>query len=282
MSTVFEQLQEKFIMKNAREDWKDYRRALTETVNEYPGRSIAIVGAGRCNDIELSALDFEHITLIDVDAEAMKKAAAELSRSGGVNRVKEVSVVEASLTGITNEDTERFCEQVLTFLRKQGRELTPESFEGCLENELDTLEKKLGMAEKALEQLLPEKSFDVVLCSGVCSQLFSLCSFFIRSAAQSVAYQLFPEAVASGERAGGRLARMNGRVIPVIDRALVKAAKKAAVFGNEDPTGSRVEGAYQSISFLRENYMPEERELMWNFNSAEGVRYRMRLQIVRI
>ncbi|MBR4513702.1 MAG: hypothetical protein IKO61_02275 [Lachnospiraceae bacterium] len=276
MTGVYEQIQEKFILKNAWNDWQDYRHELTSLVNEYAGGKLAVVGAGRCNDIDLSMLDFDYIELIDVNAGAMRDAIERLPKDV---RGK-VSVRELSLTGITEADLELFCERILGYTRSKGMELSKDAYETCLNSELDTLEEKLFDAEKTLSAALPEGAYDVVLCSGVCSQLFTMISFFIRSISQSVAAQLFPEAVMIGEKAEQRLRGMNDRAVPLIDRAIISASKKAAVFGNEDPPCDRVEGAYQSIRYLRDNYKTIERSLQWDFNPANRVRYRMTVQIV--
>lgn len=58
--------------------WKDYRKAVTEFIieNSEKGSSAAILGAGRCNDMDLSRLSahFSGITLIDRDTDAMREA----------------------------------------------------------------------------------------------------------------------------------------------------------------------------------------------------------------
>ena len=275
MTEIFRQLKEKFIMKNAREDWKDYREALTALVNEFAGESIAVIGAGRCNDIELAELRFDRITLIDVDAAAMREAVNDLPAEirGKIN------LTETSLTGITEQDMEAFCRQILDFLSERGRDLSADTFDAVLNNALDRLFEKALLAGQMLTDAIPKAHYDVILCNGVCSQLFSMVLFFVRSVAHSVA-SVLPDAIKIAERVEKRLSGMNERLIPDITGTIAAGAKKAAIYGNEDPENAPVEGAHQSIRFLRETYEPEERILQWNFNAAEQVKYRMRIQIV--
>ncbi len=276
MSRIYDQLKEKFIIKSAWDDWKKFRDELTALVNEYAGGRLAIVGAGRCNDIELAKLEFESIRLIDVDEEAMRAAVKCLDDSVS----QKINVTEVSLTGITEEDTERFCEEVLGFVRDRGRSLTAASFEDCINSGLDKLEKKLEGTQSVLDDIFYENAYDVVLANGLFSQLFTMISFFIRSIVSSVAAEIIPGADKIGMRTERRLMQMNSFVIPMIDKALVRSAGRVAIFGNEDPPDSRVEGAYQSICFLRENYEPDERKMNWNFNHAEDVLFHMKMQII--
>lgn len=54
---------------DAREEWKEYRKAVTEFIlaNSDPGSSLTIYGAGRCDDLELAELSghFSRVTLAD-------------------------------------------------------------------------------------------------------------------------------------------------------------------------------------------------------------------------
>ncbi len=276
MTGIYGQIKEKFNMRDAREDWREYRKALTVLANAHAGESIAVVGAGRCNDLDLSALMFERITLIDLDAAAMQEAV-----SGLLPSVREkILVRSASVTGITEADLAHFCDFVMGELREKGRLLTPDAIERCLGEGLDALAQKLPEAKNVLADLLPEEEYDVVLCNGLCSQLFSTVSFFIRSVAQSVADALCSEMAEIEANAEQRLIRMNNTVIPILDRAILRAARKAAIFGNEDPEGAPVEGASQCIRYVREHCRPKEQTLLWNFCPQQKVQYRMLLQTV--
>ena len=54
--SVYNQIKEKFIMKNAWQDWESYRNQLTNVILEEKPKSIMIAGAGRCMDIDISKI----------------------------------------------------------------------------------------------------------------------------------------------------------------------------------------------------------------------------------
>ena len=282
MSGVYKQLQEKFILPDAREDWSDYRRALTELVNAQAGEHVLVIGAGRCNDIELSDLRFDRITLMDVDEAAMREATEELPP---VLRDR-ISVRRASVTGIEEADVISFCDRMLNRVRSLGTGLTAERLAVCMHEEIDRLEDRLSGLANRLETLLPSDTYDVIVMNGVCSQLFSMLLFFIRSVAASVADAGIPEqanvsnAAGITEAAEKRFSAMNVSVIPIINRSIIRAAGETAIFGNEDPEDGHVEGAYHCIRDIGENYSPKERTLLWTFHKAKNVTYRMTIQIV--
>lgn len=74
---IYDQLRSLQVINNAYNEWESYRRELTEIIMKYAkeSESIAIFGAGRCNDIDLRRLSecFSEIILFDKDLEAMKE-----------------------------------------------------------------------------------------------------------------------------------------------------------------------------------------------------------------
>ena len=287
-------------MKHAREDWAKYRTQLSEMILDMNPESVMIVGAGRCNDIDLARLTevSDRVILLDVDSEAMNAAVNLIPEKG---RAK-VECIETSLTGISEEDMERFCEGLLNYARTTGRNLTYDGFRERLMAELDRLSESMIQSEEELlksmvqskaellrrmnksEEKLPEQfqkeKVEVVVCSGVHSQLFSMLSFFIRSVISSLA-DIIPDAKSMEEEAGRRIHDMNNRIIPIINNALFRTASKAVIFGNEYMPESPVEGAHQCILNVRDNYSPVERTLEWEFNREAGITYDMMIQICK-
>lgn len=85
--SVYANLKEKFILPNAYDDWRDFRTQLTDTMIRHKAceaNSLAIMGAGRCNDIDLERLwpDFQKITLIDIDTDSMEEGVKRLPANG--------------------------------------------------------------------------------------------------------------------------------------------------------------------------------------------------------
>ena len=95
---VYQQIREKFITKNAWEDWADYRRKLTNLILRTEPESIMIIGAGRCNDIDLGSVTarVDRAVLLDMDKEAIQDATASLPKE----LRDKVSCIMVSLTGI--------------------------------------------------------------------------------------------------------------------------------------------------------------------------------------
>ena len=78
---ILNDIKNKFRLVNAYEDWKDYRLLLTDTAIEAGGgdstKTLCVIGAGCCNDIDIRRLSaaFEKIYLVDCDTEALGEAA---------------------------------------------------------------------------------------------------------------------------------------------------------------------------------------------------------------
>ena len=281
---VYHQIKDKFIMRNARADWASYRTQLTELILQMYPETVMIVGAGRCNDIDLGRLvsaGARRVVLLDVDTDGMQEAAAYLPE-------EQRSMLElrtGSLTGISEDDMEAFCDRMLSYVRSAGRDLSVESVRCELMEGMDVLEReqksKPADGVLASDMIFPEDHPDLVVCCGVHSQLFSTLSFFVRSLIHSLQDILPGVDVLEGE-VSERIRRMNDQVIPGINRTLYKAAGKCVIFGNEFMPEHPVEGAHQCILDVREHYRPEEAHLTWEFNKAEGITYDMLIQICRV
>ncbi len=276
---VYQQIKDKFIMKNAREDWAEYRKCLTDVIidrtKEASPKSIAIVGAGRCNDIDLERLTSyaDQVYLLDVDADAMQEAVNSLDEQ---KRCK-VECKTLSLTGITEEDMDTFCDGMLDYVRSAGRSLTTDSFRAELMCRLDEmLEQVADQDVDTLSRALPDA--DILVCCGVHSQLFTTLSFFIRSLIHSLE-DVLPGVEALAEEVTAKLCHMDYEIIPVINEALCKAAGKYVIFGNEHMPDRPVEGAFQCIRDVKLHYNPASSFLRWDFNRAEGITYPMWIQI---
>lgn len=289
--SVYQQIKNKFIMKNAWEDWASYRDQLTDLVagllaklqpqgpvNSASGR-VAIIGAGRCNDVDLRRLAASsgNVILMDVDSEAMREAVAALPE----NLRQKAECREASITGINEDDMDSFCNDTISFARAAGRNLTMETFRRQLMTGLDDLADKLVRKEDDLLKVLPEASVDILVCCGVCSQLFSTLSFFIRSLLHSL-QEILPGVEALENEVNERIRSMDDYTVPIINQALCKAAQTAIVFGNEYMPDRPVEGAHQCIENVRKHFQPEEIHLTWDFNRAEGITYDMLIQVCRV
>lgn len=301
---VYHQIKDKFIMRNVRADWASYRDQLTDLILQMYPETVMIVGAGRCNDIDLGRLvgaGARRVVLLDVDTDGMQEAAAALPEE----QRSKLELRTGSLTGISEDDMETFCDRMLSYVRSAGRNLSVNSVRGELMRGMDNLKGRLESKQEskqesgldgelesgqenepaegvsAMDALYPESCSDIVVCCGVHSQLFSTLSFFVRSLIHSLQDILPGVDVLEGE-VSERIRRMNDQVIPGINRALYNAAGKCVIFGNEFMPEHPVEGAHQCILDVREHYRPEEAHLTWEFNKAEGISYDMLIQICRV
>lgn len=281
MKMILDDIKQKFRLPDAYEDWREYRQLLTDTVikcgNGDQSKTIAIIGAGRCNDIDLKALcrHFEIITLVDCDSDAMNEAVAKLTD----DEAKRVEINSTSLTGINETDLNLYFESVLSAVRNQGYKLTYDSFEEIILSELEIFKDKLPTSYEILIKELPKR--DIVLCNGVFSQLFSAISFFVRSVAGSIPDSLFTGAMQAADRLEQELKSMNNVVIPVICKALIQSANDYVIFGNECLKTDPVEGAGQCIEAVRNSGRTvKEFECLWDFNRREKVTYNMLIQVV--
>lgn len=278
---ILDDIKEKFRLTNSYEDWKEYRQYLTDIVigcgKKKRSKSVAVIGAGRCNDIDLKALCryFETVTLIDIDTGAVDEAVARLA----VDEANRVEFKEISLTGVNETDINLYFERVLAAVRCQGYKLTLDHFEKIVLSELDIIKHKLLTSDEVLTEAISKR--DIVLCNGVFSQLFSTVSFFARSLAGSIPGSLFDGAVQTADRLEQELIGINNALIPVICKALLNVANDFSVFGNEYLTDAPVEGARQCIEAVRGSGRDaDEFEIPWNFNHMEKVTYNMLIQVV--
>lgn len=273
---ILNDIKNKFRLVNAYEDWKDYRLLLTDTVIKAGGgdstKTLSVIGAGYCNDIDIRRLSaaFEKIYLVDCDAEAMGEAAKTCAKA-------EPKTI--SLTGIYEAYVSAYFEDTLTALREQGSKLNYEVLIEILTSKLDVLYEKLITNENDLADQLPHS--DIILCNGVCSQLFSMISFFIRSVAGSIPDSLFRDAMQAADIVEQKLKNASEAVIPVICKALLKSAN-CVIFGNEYNKDRPVEGAQCCIDTIRQSgSIIKEIEATWSFNRHENVEYNMLLQICK-
>lgn len=169
------------VVPDAWEDWRGYRRQVTDYVleNSLPGTTLAIFGAGRCNDLELERLlgHFSQVTLLDLDEEAMLEAAGRCAADGGAGSAARLHLCTVDFVGLCPEDYIRFADVLLRRLSRKGAvdgELpipTPLEF-------LHDMHKK----SKSHTLALPEPSYDYTIALGVHSQLGNLPAWLVRAA----------------------------------------------------------------------------------------------------
>ena len=277
---ILQDIKRKFRLVDADEDWKDYRQLLTGMVIDAGGgdkiKTVTVFGAGCCNDIDINTLSryFKDVALLDCDFEALTK----VKNGPREEEAKKIKLIQASLTGIDESDISVFFDGTLAELQRYGKLLTRQSFEEVIMTNLDKLISKMYAAEDELIQLLPRT--DIAVCNGVCSQLFSIISYFIKSVAASVPEVLFTGAFEVADKAEQKLKKCNDVIVPMIVSALMKVTGDCVIFGNEYIKDHPVEGAYQCIAAVQKSGSKiKELEAKWNFNRKENIAYNMLLQV---
>ena len=285
---MFQQIKNGFIIPGAWDSWRDYRNQLTALIREKvvePKDSLLILGAGRCCDMDLNLLA-EHcgrIALLDTDSTAMGEALKRYN----LETSSKVSLVCGSLTGISESDVEAFFQSLLAFVMSQGARLTEEAFRIRTLEGLQVLEQKLFVTGEQFARVLAPESCDAVVCAGVHSQLFSLLSYCWKVLAANVSGQIFRRPVKE-EWFHEKIRKWNDEIIPMLDKAIIHAAKKKALFGCEYDPVSPVEGAYQCINDLKPNSSEigssgigasEIGSLVWPFDPEQGKQYAMKFMV---
>ena len=142
---------------------------------------------------------------------------------------------------------------------------------------LQALEQKLYINGEQFNRVLVPESCDAVVCAGVHSQLFSLLSYSWKVLAANVSEQIFRRTIKEGWF-HKKIRGWNDGIIPMLDKAMIHAAKKKALFGCEYDLVSPIEGAYQCINDLRRN-SKETGPLVWPFDPGQGKHYVMKFMV---
>ncbi len=268
-----------FIMTNANADWTSYRNELTDMILRDNPDSVMIIGGGRCNDINLERLanEIQEIIILDIDETAMNEAVSVVSSE----LQDKITCKTASLTGISEDDLCTFMDNMLVVARDAARLSDSEYYHNMLIKELDIMFKKLISNESELSEILPHRFVDTVVCSGVYSQLFSMLMYYVRSLAANL-NNILPDVDMTVNEIANLIRITDDKLIPIINDAIIHAAKRTVIFANEYMPDNPVEGAHQCIADLKERIKPEEHHINWDFNRASNITYDMLIQICRI
>lgn len=298
---IYEQVKSKFILPNAYEDWRSYREQITERIlsiapydlHTTAPKAMAILGAGRCNDIDLTKCltCYDHITLIDEDDAAIQTAYQSLSPE----LQKRLTLCHATLDGITSDDIELLCQNLLEYVQSHGRSLTTDDYLTYATEQLWNIKKLLYTNSEQLHTILPPKSYDLVVCLGVHSQLLSGLSYCLEILDYNISEQLFHNTYSGMEEYHRILTDMLADIIPVLNQSILDSSKGSVMIGCEDDSDHPVAGAYPCILDIRErisslrapananesmHYTMTEEHLEWNFHSARHMNYNMLIQTI--
>ena len=138
-------------------DWAGYRDRLTEFVISCipSGESLLILGAGKCNDLDLKKLA-EHcgsITLSDYRPET----AEEAFRQYGLSSSENLRFAESDYVGITDEDYLEYTDLLLKTMEKLSESQEPQDDSQKPQgNQISSLEEIAGPELSALKECLEQ------------------------------------------------------------------------------------------------------------------------------
>lgn len=306
--SLYEQIKDNFNIKTAYEEWEAYRNTLTDYLidlvdceklsldclqhisDELKLPSIAIVGAGACNDIDLNRIlpYFSKITLIDVDENSVDEA---MCREGlQHNQLIEKRIL--SLTGLRDEDYEEFTGMLQCYLNENMYRITPQCFLDYAVHCVELLYKERG----TVANVHAFGGYDYVWCFGVHSQLQSMFGYIYKTFLSFLKEEVFSFEEVMEQPFFDKLKVINKTLVPAINDLLIGCSNMCTVLGNEwdllhnknenyilcDAPGHGIEGAYQAICDIRkrENNCCEKM-LLWPFSEEKEIYYMMLIQEIK-
>lgn len=267
---VYNAINNSYRLDNAYEEWKEYRKRITEFIIKHttPGKSIAIFGVGESNDIDLEKL-YEHmgnLTLIDIREENIHKALAKYGLSGKQN----ITVICKDFLGITKEEYLDVINICLRDLKKARQFFTP----------LTTAPKVVARMKEIYNRVntnpvdLGEEHFDYTIMIGVHSQI----NAFIEHA-----WSYFLTATGKlDEKVTMCAMEENEILMPKINEALLNLTNEVAFVGLEHWENGRecnVQGAMQAGVDMEKRINKKEiiNDVCWKdvWPLKKGVSYNM-------
>lgn len=270
--SIYDELLKTQTIPHAYENWAVYRRELTEYVMGITeeGSTLAVFGAGSCNDLNLAALrgHFSKITLIDREKENMFVALDTYQ----LEKDEAISLKEADFLGITPQEYREYADDILRMIQVDGRNTDMDEVA-----EYAILRMK-DLYQKAAERPLDfgEKVYDYVLAAGVHSQINNMFAWL---------WQVYLEAVGKQEATVFEFVKKkNEEVIPRFQDAFYACAKKGAVLACERKRIGRdggIQGAWQALQDVLKRQekgqclIDESISLRWPFDPAQDITYQM-------
>lgn len=287
--SLYDEIKSHFVLPDAFADWENYRNTLTDYLTAQtdsvslplsfsskmnPERllpTLAILGAGACNDLDLERLSshFSRITLIDCQSASMQTAL----QTYHLESCPVIECLPYSLNGLTDSDHRDFCEELQFFLREEKQDITPERFEAFALSLIDTL------FQKSRPIPLSPASYDYIWCFGVHSQLLAMFSYIYHVFEVNLKNSLFKDNNWFSHAFSRRLKEENDRFIPLFHDTLLASARQAVFLGLEQSRlgqNAPIEGASQAIRDIRSRNLPhKERKILWPFCPAGNLTYEM-------
>lgn len=260
----------------AYEKWTGYREAVTHYILEqaYGNRELAILGAGRCNDMDLRLLAtyFEKLYLFDQDEQAMKEALKKY----GLWEHPRIEMKVASFTGIEEDDLRDYADGLIKEIRRRGMQTEVGELAMVAQDLLNSIEEKLEAFTASFG------TYENTVVLGVHSQLLNMLEWIWQVVLQTLGK--------TEESVRARIIQLNDRTVERFNTALIRATREQMIMGCEESRIGQIgmiQGAYQALSDMEARRkrgdvkVVDEKSLVWSFNEEEMKCYRMKILAIK-
>ena len=240
--------------------------------NLKPEGTLAIWGAGSCQDIDLQCLaqHFSSIVLLDKDEKGMQAALTRY----GLKECKSISYRVIDFVGISEEDYRSYAGFLIGEVQRQRGKIDSQLLAYKAQEVLHTFQARLSKREFSLGETY-EKSVVV----GVHSQLFSMLEWIWTVILQAIAQE------ESSVR--NQIIAINDEGIVRFNQLVLDTTGGEIVIGCEEGKIGHlgtIQGAYQGLVDIERRLEQGQLQLLntktlhWPFHVAQGTIYKMRLQ----
>ena len=289
-----QQIYGRFLERSSRDDefndWAEYRAELTDfiTENTAPGASLLILGAGKCNDLDLQKLA-EHagsITLSDYREET----AEEAFRRYGLKPSEHIRFVASDYVGITDDDYIEYTDQLLTIMQKLA-DTSGNSLE-------EIAGPDLGRMQQTLEQIyernasyridLGVENCDYAVIAGLHSQLnnaFRGLFQYVRKDVEDRGKKVrFAEDLnkylfqITRKHTGDLVKRFNDAVFEAAIRGVIYGYEESIIYtpeGARSPVIGTVDGARQAGEMIADCAVENYINCLWPLSRRRGIKFEM-------
>lgn len=281
-------------------DWAGYRGVLTEFVvnSTRPGSSLLILGAGRCNDLDLRTLAGHcgRITLSDYRPEIMEEA---LCRYGlpEASASEQIGFLQSDYVGIPDEAylqyTERLLETMETIRTGQGESL--EEIAGPRVQKLQECLQQIYRDNEGYEIDLGDAVCDNAVVAGVHSQLNNsfrgLFQYVLKDVEEHGGPVKFAEELNAAVFAETRkhtrdlVLRFNDAVFAAVREGVVYGYEKNIIYtpaGENVPTVGTVDGARQAGEAVANHPVENRMGCLWPLSRRRGIKFEMEIRYLRV
>ena len=278
-------------------DWEGYRDQLTEFVirNTDPGSSLLILGAGKCNDLDLKKLA-EHCGSI-VLSDYRPETAEEAFRQYGLESSDRLRFAESDYVGITDEDYISYTDLLIRIMEKL-RDCPEDSLEDAAGRELhdlrDELERIYGDNE-AYEIDLGGGIYDNAVIAGVHSQLnnsfrgiFQYARKDIEDSGGTVRFAEELNAAVfetTRKHTVDLVRRFNKAVFSSVRNGVIYGNEKRIIYvptGEESPVIGTVDGARQAIEEAEGYAAADQMGCLWPLSRRRNIKFEMDIRYIDV